>query len=66
MKNLRLTLIGKENFLFRILFRGKKLDSPIPDMLHGVKQKKKDFYAIFRCSEDFLYHFYAIFCLIFI
>ena len=37
MKDLRLILIGKESFLFRILFRGKKLDSCTPDTLHGVK-----------------------------
>ena len=33
MKNLRLTSTGKEGFLFRILFRGKKLNSPTPGML---------------------------------
>ena len=37
MKNEKLTLIGKESFRFRILFRGKKLDSTTRDMLYGVK-----------------------------
>ena len=36
MKNLRLTSTGKEGFLFRILFNGKKLNSPTPSMLYGV------------------------------
>ena len=37
MKNEKLTLIGKKSFLFRILFRRKKIDSTTPDMLYRVK-----------------------------
>ena len=61
MKNLRLTLIGKESFLFRILSRGKKLNSTTPDMLYGVKKRK-----ISMLFSDVLKIFYSIFYAIFV
>ena len=36
-KDLRLTPIGEESFLFRILFIDKRLNLTTPDMLYGVK-----------------------------
>ena len=53
MKNFRLTLIRWDGFLFRILFRDKK-KTTFNNTRHAVwsKTKKKDFYAIFRCSEN--------------
>ena len=67
MKNFRLALIGKESCLFRILLKGKKtkFNHTRHAVWNKILKKKKDFYAIFRCT-DFLCYFYAVFCLIFI
>ena len=65
MKNFRLTLIRWDSFLFRILFRDKKkLNSTTPDMLYGVKQKRKTS-MLFSDVLKMLCYFCDIFMLFF-